>query len=85
MTDRPPDPGDATDARPIVDRPPATPRWVKVFGIIAIVVVLLIVARIFVGGGEHGPGRHMSSGEAGGQAPYSKVAEVRAPPEGGHG
>lgn len=45
------------------DRPPNTPRWVKVCGIIAIVLVLLFVIKIFIIGGEHGPGRHMSGGE----------------------
>ncbi len=39
--------------------PPPTPRWVKVFGIIVIVLVLLIGIMIVTGvGGEHGPGRH---------------------------
>lgn len=41
---------------------PGAPRWVKVSGIIAIVVVLLVIAAIFTGvGGPHGPGRHMPS------------------------
>ena len=38
-------------------KPPATPRWVKLFGIIALVVVLLFV--LLLAGGHHGPGRHM--------------------------
>ncbi len=63
---------------------PGTPRWVKVFGIVVIVVVLLVVARMFVGG-EHGPGRHTPSGDAGGQALISSVIEDHAPPEGGRG
>ena len=46
---------------------PGTPRWVKVFGIIALVLVLLVVMIIFTGfGGQHGPGRHTPSGDAGG-------------------
>lgn len=45
----------------------SAPRWVKVFGIIAFVLVLLVVVIIFTGvSGEHGPGRHMPSGSAGG-------------------
>ena len=64
---------------------PGTPRWVKVFGAIATIVVLLIVARMFIGGGEHGPGRHTPSGDAGGQVPHSSAIEHRAPPEGGSG
>jgi ABC-type transporter Mla subunit MlaD len=35
-----------------------TPRWVKVFGIIALIVVLLFVVMLFAPG-SHGPGRHM--------------------------
>ena len=42
-------------------KPPATPRWVKVFGIIALVVVLLFVV-LLLAGGHHGPGRHMHGG-----------------------
>jgi len=34
------------------------PRWVKVFGIIALVVVLLVVVLLLTGGSGHGPGRH---------------------------
>jgi len=39
------------------------PRWVKVSGIIALVLVLLVVVMLLVGGGpgEHGPGRHLGS------------------------
>jgi hypothetical protein len=87
MADLPPDPdtGDDTDVRPTADRPPSTPRWVKVFGIIVGVVVLLVVAVMFIGGGEHGPGRHTPSGDAGGQVPPSSVMEDHAPPEGGRG
>jgi hypothetical protein len=42
-------------------RPPAdtsavgTPRWVKVFAIVGVVLVLLVVAMLLNG---HGPGRH---------------------------
>jgi hypothetical protein len=31
------------------------PRWVKVFGIIAVVVVVLVIVALLSG---HGPGRH---------------------------
>jgi hypothetical protein len=41
---------------------PGAPRWVKVFGIIALVVVLLFVIVLFTRGpGGHGPSRHMPS------------------------
>jgi hypothetical protein len=35
----------------------ATPRWVKVFGVVGAVVLALFVVLLLVGG--HGPGRHM--------------------------
>jgi hypothetical protein len=49
------------------------PRWVKVFGVIALVVVLLFVALMFFGDGRHGPRRHLPSGDTG----------VQTPPQGG--
>jgi hypothetical protein len=45
---------------------PSTPRWVKVFGIIALVVVLLFVISLLAGV-RHGPGLHSPSGGSGGQ------------------
>ncbi len=35
-----------------------TPRWVKAFAIVALVLVLLFVVLQVVGGGGHSPGRH---------------------------
>ena len=52
----------------MADRPPypGTPRWVKVFGIIALVLALLVGIIVLTGvGGEHGPGRHLPPGGAG--------------------
>ena len=50
-----------------------TPRWVKVFGIIALVLVVLVVVMIVAGRGGHGPGRHTGdntpSGDTGGHRP----------------
>ena len=41
------------------DDRPGTPRWVKAFGIIGIVLALLFAILKFAGlGGEHGPSRH---------------------------
>jgi len=59
VTDRPPYPDTSGDA----DREPTTgtPRWVKVFGIIALVVILLFVVVLLTrgpGGRGHGPARH---------------------------
>ncbi len=38
-----------------------TPRWVKVFGVVALILALLFVVSLLVGGG-HGPGRHKGAG-----------------------
>ena len=55
---------------------PGTPRWVKVSGIIAIVLVLVVVILLFTG---HGPGRHTSSAENGSQVARSGVVDEHAP------
>jgi hypothetical protein len=41
------------------EAPGGAPRWVKVFGIIGLVLVLLVIVLLLTG---HGPGRHMHSG-----------------------
>jgi uncharacterized cupredoxin-like copper-binding protein len=47
---------DARGPSPDESRPP-TPRWVKLFGVAGVVLVML-VAVLLVAGGEHGPFRH---------------------------
>jgi ABC-type transporter Mla subunit MlaD len=50
------DPPDLGHAR---ESTTGTPRWVKVFALIALVVILLFVILLITGrGGDHGPGRH---------------------------
>jgi hypothetical protein len=56
-----PDAGEEQDVGPDRDSTTGTPRWVKVFGLIALVVVVLFVVVMLIGGG-HGPGRHTSGG-----------------------
>jgi hypothetical protein len=79
MADSPPYPDTGDDAGEGPDRGstasyPGTPRWVKVFGITALVLILLVVVIMATGvGGGHGPGRHMPSGGAGGHTPPSSV------------
>lgn len=72
---------------------PGTPRWVKVFGIIALVLLLLVVLRLTgVVAGDHGPGRHIRSGHGDIQTAPSSEGDVtptghadrHAPPERGH-
>lgn len=60
-----------------------TPRWVKVFGIIATVVAILFVIMLVAGGGRHGPGRHrVSDSGVGGQTPPIVGTEIGRPPPG---
>ena len=40
------------------DAPPATPRWVKVFGVIFLILVLLIVILHLTGNGLGGHSMH---------------------------
>ena len=54
---------------------PGTPRWVKVTGIVVGILVLLAVILMLVTGGRHGPGRHILSGDAGGDTPPARVSE----------
>ena len=38
---------------------PSTPRWVKIFGLVALLVVVLFAVLLLTDrGGKHGPGRH---------------------------
>jgi uncharacterized cupredoxin-like copper-binding protein len=62
--------GDDTDIGPALGSTTGTPRWVKVFGIIAIVLVVLVILMLTgVFGEGHGPGRHL--GGAPGDTPAS--------------
>lgn len=79
---------DDTGMGPDRESTTGTPRWVKVFGTIALVVVLLFVILLFTRGpgGGHGPDRHTPSGDAGGLTPPSSVVtEAHTPSGGGHG
>ena len=56
------------------------PRWVKVSGIIVLVLALLAVVMLLIGGGGHTPRRHAPSGDAGGQTPPASVTAVHLLP-----
>jgi hypothetical protein len=51
----PPVPSESSDDTNVGrESPPAAPRWVKVFGIIALVLLVLFVARHLTSGGFRG-------------------------------
>ena len=74
MADAPSQPG-SRDTDPATDLPPRTPRWVKVFGIIAITLVLAFLVLKLIGS-DHGPGRHLGPGMHGGETPASTDHEM---------
>ena len=85
MADLPPrsDPApagsDDIGAAPRAEPTTGAPRWVKAFGVIALVVVVLVVVLLLVGGGNHGPGRHSQTTEK--PAP---AGSAESPGVGGH-
>lgn len=89
MANLPPssDKGDNTGVGSDRESTSGTPRWVKVLGIIALVVILLFVISLLAGV-RHGPGLHTPSGDAGGQYVTTSVIEGYTSPsddQGGHG
>lgn len=64
MTDSPTQPDDVDDmGRSRGHTPPiGMPRWVKVFAVVGIILVVLLLVGLLAGG-NHGPGRHI--GDAG--------------------
>jgi hypothetical protein len=67
-----PSPNRDTGVGPDDEPTTGMPRWVKVFGIIALIVVVLFVILLLTGGpGRHGPGRH--TGGLGGHTPAAAV------------
>jgi uncharacterized membrane protein len=77
MTDR----TTVTDAsaEPVAPRAPAPsypgmPTWVKVGGIVTLILILLVVAIMFIVGVNHGPSRHMPSSSGSSSAPLLAIA-----------
>jgi hypothetical protein len=59
-----PDTGDDLSVGPDGESTTGTPRWVKAFGLIAVMLVVLLLVIALLRGG-HGPGRHALSSNAG--------------------
>jgi hypothetical protein len=71
-----PDTDDDAGMAPDRESTTGTPRWVKVSGIVVLVLVVLLAIVMLTGvGGDHGPGRHMLSDEGPGQQPPITVTE----------
>lgn len=46
------------------ESPPGVPRWVKILGVVTVIVILLAIAAMILIGGKHGPGRHLHGDHA---------------------
>ena len=85
MADPPPypDTGDDAGVGPAHGSTTGTPRWVKVLGTFAIVLVVLAGVMLLTGGpGGHGPSRHTGPGDAGERTQPPAVPEGHRPPPG---
>ena len=51
-----------------------TPRWVKIFGTLLILAILLFVIMLFAGG-PHGPSRHLRPGAGSPTPSAERVAQ----------
>ena len=63
------------DAEPQRESDAGMPRWVKLFGLVALILALALVVMFLVVGGDHGPGRHA----VGGSAAQPEMAADRPP------
>ena len=80
MAESPPDPEGEGPARRAKTAPTSgTPRWAKAFGVVLLVLVLVVVVMLVAGGGRHGPGRHLPSGDAAGRTAPTNLGGDRSP------
>jgi hypothetical protein len=76
-----------TDPTPVTDRSaqtggprapapsyPGMPTWLKVGGIVTLILILLVVAIMFIAGGTHGPSRHVPSSSGSSSTPQAAIA-----------
>lgn len=54
------------------------PRWVKLFGLAAVVLLALAIVVMLLSGGQHGPGRHLSTLELTGVSSASSAVDPAA-------
>jgi hypothetical protein len=52
---------------------PGAPLWVRVSGIITLLLTVLMILVMFIIGGDHGPMRHIPSGSAPSNSPVHAI------------
>lgn len=72
MVDEPVQPKNSGRDGSIGDGSIGTPRWVKIFGTVTALVIVLIVFLLLFGGG-HGPSRHSAPTGGSGHTPAAGV------------
>lgn len=73
--------GDGASRETGSDEDRGVPRWVKVFGMAMAALLISVVVVMLLAGGQHGPGRHLST--LGAALPASHIAELEQPRAGG--
>lgn len=56
--------GSPRDLDDVRATPPGIPRWVKVSALVVAALIVVVIAVMLLAGGDHGPGRHMSTGSS---------------------
>ncbi len=72
MADEPVQPENGERPVSLREGPVGTPRWVKIFGLVAAIVIVLIVVMLLFGG-DHGPGRDTAPTGGAGHSPTAGV------------
>lgn len=60
------------------ESPPGVPRWVKVSGLVILIVAVVLVVVMLVVGGEHGPGQHTGAESATGLVASAAPGDLEA-------
>jgi len=69
--------GDGASRKAGSEEDRGVPRWVKMFGLAVAGLLISAVVVMLLSGGQHGPGRHLST--LGAAVPSSHIAKLEQP------